>query len=244
MKDKEDAHTGSGRNNPPAHPRRKRGAGSFIMDDLKQEAESQADHWGKQIDSVFNNVVDEEDPVLTAPYREILSKVDRPGGEHYLADLELIKRHVEQEYDAYNKSAIKEREARYAGGQQSPRKSPRKGAVFTERPIEERQDILRAASKRFAITPDPKTLHMTEELAERVKASFAYYRDCHRKNWDPDKDGPREGSKMVHCTRFPFNVAFRTLCDIKAKSLGNHKTVCSSFYEHVLVKPPKPQQHH
>lgn len=242
-KDQEDARTRPGYN-LPAPPKRKRGAGRFIMDELQIEAQSQAKHWRQRIDPVFNNVLDEEDPCLSAPYREILGKTRGPGGAFYRADLELIKRHVEEEYEAHIKSTNKEWEARNAGGLQSPRKSPRKGAAFTERPIEERQDILRAASWRFAQGPDPDTLFMTQEQVERVKASYAYYRDCHHKNWEPAQDGPREGSKMVHSTRFPFNVALRALCDIKARSLGNHKTICSSFYEHVVVKPPKPQQRH
>jgi hypothetical protein len=241
MKDLEDAHTRAGSNNMP-HPKRKSGAGTFIMDSLKHEAETQATYWGKQIDSIFNAVIDEEDPVLVAPYHEIVKKTKGPGGDFYQADLELIKAHVIKEYDENmdrTKKEHDERNAARATGQHSPRKSPSKPkqAAFTDRPIEERQDILRAASRRFAQSPDPSTLHMTRDQAERVKASFAYLYDCHYK-----KGGVRDGSsKIVRCSRFPFNVAFRTLCDIKARSLGNHKTICSDFYEHVVVKYPKNQ---
>ncbi|KAJ3541918.1 hypothetical protein NMY22_g3700 [Coprinellus aureogranulatus] len=234
MKDLEDPCTRNEGRNPPPHPKRRQGAGKFIMDELRQEAESQARHWGREIDAVFNNVVDEEDAALSAPYREILEKTKGPGGHFYRTDLDLIETHVKKEYQEYLERVKRDRDDRTGGGYQSPRKSPRKGPSFTERPIEERQDILRAASRRFAISPNAATLHMTGDLVERVKASFAYHYDCHYK-----KGGPREGSRVVHCSRFPFNVAFRTLCDIKAKSTGNHKTLSWNFYENATVKPPR-----
>ncbi|KAF6762282.1 RNA dependent RNA polymerase-domain-containing protein [Ephemerocybe angulata] len=218
-----------------AHPRRKKGIGRFIMDDLEILAKAKGSEWLTRIDEVFESENNVEDKHLSAPYREIVSKLNSPGGAFYKADLDLIRRHVEEEYakDIRRRQeegrAMSAQNLLYSPTKRSPKKAGG-STSFTDRPIEERQDILRAASRRFAESPDPALLHMPADLAARVKASYAYVYDCEYRKVSPTR---------VNWSRFPFDVAFRELCDIKARALGNHKTVCSRFYDHVLVKPPK-----
>jgi RNA-dependent RNA polymerase len=89
---------------------------------------------------------------------------------------------------------------------------------FREGHIEFRQDILRSLSKQFTSKPtvsDMETI-MDEASIDRLRASFAYVHDSSiGKGW----------------TRFPWNVAFRELCLIKARALGPHKATTIGFYE-------------
>ena len=97
------------------------------------------------------------------------------------------------------------------------------GQAFTERPIEERQDILRDISRAFHSGPTG-LLHFSREEARRVKASFAYRYD-------------REHSGSKGWSRFPWNVAMRELCAIKAEALKWPMTVCQDFHEYMVLSP-------
>lgn len=90
---------------------------------------------------------------------------------------------------------------------------------FTQKRIETRQDILRSLSKKFASAPhraDLKTI-MDDASISRLRASYAYIYDAKMKSsgW----------------SRFPWNMAMRELCHIKASAVGPHKTVSCGFYE-------------
>lgn len=88
---------------------------------------------------------------------------------------------------------------------------------FTKLPIEARQNQLRSISKQFAAGPSD-LLYFDVEGVKRVRASYAYLCDY-------------ELSKgRVRWTRFPWDVAMRDLCEIKAKRNGNSKTLMGSFY--------------
>ncbi|KAL1731817.1 RNA dependent RNA polymerase-domain-containing protein [Schizophyllum commune] len=102
-----------------------------------------------------------------------------------------------------------------------------KGHVKTEKRIEERQDQLRLLSKTFVSGPPLQEMRVIfeESYIRRLAASCAYVHDwreqANRKNVVGDG-----------CTRFPWNVAFRELCHIKAAAVGPSKTVTTTFYEH------------
>lgn len=103
---------------------------------------------------------------------------------------------------------------------------------FTARDITRRQDILRRLSKEFA--SGPKTLRrVTLDVGqcgggftvEQLKASYAYVHDytVQREKSEPWK-------------RFPWDVAFRALGEIKSKALGPTKTVPSDWYSSFTIK--------
>jgi hypothetical protein len=98
-------------------------------------------------------------------------------------------------------------------------KRPR-GSAFTNLPIERRQDILRMLSRKFAsIYSSQDFLYSAPEIA-RLAASYAYKHDL-------------KGGKP---TRFPWDVALRELCHIKAHALGPWKTVTGGFYDRFQLK--------
>ncbi|KAL0949476.1 hypothetical protein HGRIS_009529 [Hohenbuehelia grisea] len=98
---------------------------------------------------------------------------------------------------------------------------------FTNMPIETRQDTLRALSRKFSGKPIPGAdILMDETEVAMLRASYAYIYDHQQSSssW----------------TRFPWDVAMRELCQIKARSLGcDHKTVTGSFHQRMLVKPAR-----
>lgn len=98
-----------------------------------------------------------------------------------------------------------------------------KRTSFTKLPIEVRQDILRALSKKFASGPHPDTLEslMDEAMIARLRASYAYKYDAQKRSTDGNNGW----------SRFPWDVAMRELCAIKARALGPNKTVTTGFYE-------------
>lgn len=98
-----------------------------------------------------------------------------------------------------------------------------KDGKFTNLPIETRQDILRNLSRSFR----QMVANLSQEYEEysevdlfRYAASYAYLHDYERlketKRW----------------SRFPWDVATRALCEIKAAAVsrGDPKTVTSDFY--------------
>ncbi|KAL0576928.1 hypothetical protein V5O48_005074 [Marasmius crinis-equi] len=95
---------------------------------------------------------------------------------------------------------------------------------FTGLPIEVRQNQLREMSRDFAASPPLSEVVFSEPELARLKASFAYLYDsrpnAHQKKW----------------TRFPWDVAFRELCAIKARATGVSKTVQNEFYQKFSIK--------
>ncbi|KAL1746021.1 RNA dependent RNA polymerase-domain-containing protein [Schizophyllum fasciatum] len=103
-----------------------------------------------------------------------------------------------------------------------------KSPVVTDQRIEERQDQLRALSKKFVSGPPLQDMQVLFEEAQirRLAASYAYIYDWRKISSYRNRhigDG---------YSRFPWNVAFRELCQIKATAIGPSKTVSSEFYEH------------
>ncbi|KAJ3508329.1 hypothetical protein NMY22_g16648 [Coprinellus aureogranulatus] len=228
--------------------------GSFVMDDLLKLAKDQGDIQLARIEGHFNSFSDVEDAVLSGPFKEILSKAASPRiGPFYREDLERIHNHVQEEYWRWHESIYTGFAHPTTGSSPCKKSKKRKGkiresdAAFTNRDIEDRQDILRAASRRFASGPDPESMLMTAEAIARVKASYAYLYDAYRKEFGKKEITLDEMIKKVQSTtstsrvswsRFPWDVAFRDLCELKAKSRGDFKPVAQAYYERMTLKLP------
>lgn len=145
----------------------------------------------------------------------------------YPLDVDLRKPWIEFERRGGNEEAceaIKEHveTVRAAWSEATARKKGRKS--FTALPITVRQDVLRNLAMTFVSGPDVEiTVGPDDPSFAQLKASYAYL-------YDHDRSGARRWS------RFPWDVAFRSLCEIKAKALGPTKTVTSEFYSMFTVK--------
>ncbi|KAJ8488013.1 hypothetical protein ONZ51_g3830 [Trametes cubensis] len=106
----------------------------------------------------------------------------------------------------------------YDAGGNPVKTGGKESAPFTRLPIEKRQDILREQSKRFHA--EPRDLRYFDDPTT-IKASCAYFYDHRVKGWD----------------RFPWDVATRALCEIKAKATGSSKTLSGDFYRWMAVSP-------
>lgn len=161
------------------------------------------------------------DPHLTKPWEDLVSKARQADavGRPWLTELmNFIKEQVEKVY------AESESQKAATGAKPTSRKSVNKGrgSSFTDLPIEKRQDILRKQSQQFySILNKARSagfFEFSDEDILRYMASYAYLYDSQHASggW----------------SRFPWNVAFRTLCDIKARVMSNGfpKTVWIDFY--------------
>ncbi|EAU84823.2 RNA-directed RNA polymerase [Coprinopsis cinerea okayama7 len=153
--------------------------------------------------------------------------------EGYRRDIKLVYHHIQEIWEDHRLALCQgsgdSGSSPHKRG--SPQKiSPRKGAGFTELPIERRQDIIRALSKRFAAKPDPAKMHTVESHLSAFKASYAYFFYCFKSH----EKGRSYGAQ------FPFDVAFRALCAIKVgASNGNGKAIQDQFYDRFYMKAPK-----
>lgn len=185
----------------------------FIMEKLSDYGQGLKEDSLKSVEKQIEHCTNEEDSALTEPYKEVVQRVEHlrtlPNGDipasMLEADLDLIKKHVKEIFDEH-KSIHKEA----ASG----------GVSFTSLPIGKRQDALRKVSRDFHSKPEQsKFLLMSANDVERVKASYAYVFD-----W-----------KQSHSpSRFPWNVAFRSLCVLKCGE--DVKPVDRRFYDHMSVK--------
>lgn len=96
----------------------------------------------------------------------------------------------------------------------------RDAADFTQRSIETRQDRLRRMSREFAGGPPAADVFVfsPEEVA-RLRASYAYLYD-----WTAHSG-----------TRFPWNVAFDELGEIKLRTRKDFKPISRAFYERMSM---------
>ncbi|KAI0706226.1 RNA dependent RNA polymerase-domain-containing protein [Cytidiella melzeri] len=125
--------------------------------------------------------------------------------------LKAIETHVRKVFDDWKKRTAKTDH----NSNPDPSKSSN---TFTDMDIRKRQDILRSLSLSFATDPDPRpfcSVRSANEIA-RLKASYAYIVGCEKRKY-----------------RFPFDVAYRQLCAIKAQAVSNgrEKSVASTSYE-------------
>ena len=195
--------------------------GPFIMDTIYHHAAEERNHQLQKIERIFyaswRHRVDED---LAEPWLHANRIAERWKGEigsdRRHSDLAKIAEHVRCMYTKHRSHL----------NPQSPTKkaSPKKEkAAFTELPIEVRQDIIRALSREFASMPLPSDLLMDKVDIDRVKASYAYVFDSEQK-------------KVTGWTGFPWDVAIRELCAIKACASGPSKTVIGEFYEKFTMK--------
>ncbi|KAG5653736.1 hypothetical protein H0H81_010993 [Sphagnurus paluster] len=178
--------------------------GPFVMDVLDSQVKKERDLNLSKLDKTFQPLKELRDPHLTQPWEDALKMATRGTPELVRAktsDLMKIQDHVKNIYLEHQADLDKN---------------------FTNRQIETRQDILRAYSSKFVAYPAVDHLETFTDAASisRLRASCAYVYDLeHRK---------RMGTGW---SRFPWNVALRELCHIKATALGPSKTVTSGFYE-------------
>lgn len=194
-------------------PQRMVGLPEFIMDVVSRNVNrcvqvAKAD--AKRIMDRFHSA---EDPHLVAPYKDALARAHRLNvkcNPLMLRELQTIEAHV--------KNVMMKHRKQIRGD-------------FTLKAIEERQDILRGLSVAFSLSGFLATLQaqpvmpsgdiQINELdaighteAELIMASYAYL---------VDRDGKKE-------SRFPYDVAFRNLCKIKADACGGRMIL----YDHYL----------
>ncbi|KAG6873624.1 hypothetical protein C0995_013555 [Termitomyces sp. Mi166 len=183
--------------------------GTFIMDVLDSAGRKERDRILASIEekSFFGPLDVVTDSHFIQPWEDAVKAAaigDPRVVQAMQGDLLKIKNHVElvhQEYKAY-------------------RATKHKGKAFTKMPIEIRQDILRKLSKRFTSYPTPADMevHTDATLISRLRASYAFVFDLQQN---------ARGSPSW--SRFPWDLAMRDLCLIKANAPS--KTVTTGFYE-------------
>jgi hypothetical protein len=217
----------------------------FVMDVLREAAESAEEECLKQIADRFNSLTKVKDLDLTAPWqdaearmKELLSRPEesiRIIGEAHRSAMEAIKAHVVRVHD-WCAGLVKGASARASttgvgvglcagttsrAAARSGKSSKKGGADFTNRSIETRQDLLRRMSKEFVGGPPAAEVFVfSQEEVARLRASYAYLYD-----WTN-----RSG------TRFPWNVAFNELGEIKLRANKDFKPISRDFYEKMSVR--------
>lgn len=175
---------------------RPKGMGTFVIEDLQTFAAEVANNEQEHVDGAFKWPGEggiPRDADLEAPWLDAVARTADPAVGCLLEkDLECIKRHVEEQYVLAEKDAN-----------------------FSKKPIAERQDALRMRSLAFITGPKmwgeegaELSAMWTDEALESVRASYAYVHDCNARLY------------RGRYSRFPFDVAARTLCRIKAKAVG------------------------
>ncbi|KZT06039.1 uncharacterized protein LAESUDRAFT_680055 [Laetiporus sulphureus 93-53] len=200
------------------HAKRNMGLPPFVMDELHAAVHREYEKQKEYIFTLFPRKgfgpSPEFDHDLARPWndaRELARQAKEgkaDGWQRKQKELDAIKAHVEAPA-ASQKGKAKETEV-----------------TFTGLPIDKRQDILRDFSIRFdqgpTSTADGQPIFdFDKETIRRLRASYAYIYDYNRSS--------------DHWSQFPFNVAMRTLCEIKAKAHGPSKTVTEDFYIRMKV---------
>ncbi|KAI0827045.1 RNA dependent RNA polymerase-domain-containing protein [Trametes gibbosa] len=194
--------------------KRSESLGKFIMDTLSSQVHSICERERARIDKYLGPMDSEIvklDEDLARPYllaKQHAAELKKDGQPAKWEELQLIQLHVQDIYKKAHSVRFGLR-SKGSGGSKS---------AFTEMPIEKRQDILREQSKEFHAAPEG--LRCFDDPTA-IKASYAYYYDHihHKQGW----------------SRFPWNVAMRALCEIKAKARGGSKTLSGDFYPWMTI---------
>lgn len=217
-----------------ANPSRAQGLSTFVMNTIRAQGNKEAAILLSRMKDLFQasdrqNPI--QDPDLIAPWID----AEKRGAEYatrnnhfLLADLDVIQKHVEDEY-AHHKLRKDEAIAKH---KKRTGKKFEKLATFTDLPIEDRQDVLRASARAFASGPRPESVFLSKQEISRLRASYAYKYDAEQSG---RIDG-RTGNRVLGWSRFPWDVAMRELCNIKAEAMGTTKTVQGSFYNRFTMK--------
>ena len=212
----------------------------FVMDVLCEGAQRVKDDCLRQIDERFKSLRCVKDEDLIAPWKNaedrtknMLSSPEenvRIIGDAHRRAMDAIKAHVMR---VNEKSAKIINSSRNAGTRASMGgvgvgvgvgvgTSRGGGADFSHRSIETRQDLLRQVSMEFVRGPlAEETFVFSQEEVARLRASYAYLYD-----WTTHGSG----------TRFPWNVAFDELGEIKLRARKDFKPISRDFYEKMSIK--------
>jgi hypothetical protein len=216
---KEDAEKVQMRQSNETNPLRPSSLGPFIMDTVHRQAKKQGDQKRAEVEKLFPNKALSTDPHLTAPWLAAVSKAAWATREKFVKieeDLEVIRNHVKS-------VCANHRTRMQTAVEKNGQTKKGKGSGFTDLPIEVRQDVLRASAKEFASRPLPEEIFFSEQEIATLRASYAYIYDA-------------EENKGKGWSRFPWDVAMRELCTIKARALGPTKTVTEDFYGRYYMK--------
>jgi hypothetical protein len=184
------------------------------MDVLLDVACKEREHLLGELEKLFNSFPLELDSDLIQPWDEAqrwAAKETRGVNiETKQEDLDIIATHVRNVYGKHQEGLKSQRP-----------KSDAPGVPFSSLPIEVRQDVMRSISKTFTAFPKVDDLQMIPDQATiaRFRASYAFKYDA------------EQNAKKGSWSRFPWNVAMRELCAIKATTLGPSKTLTNNFYE-------------
>lgn len=224
----------------------------FVMDILCEATEHVKDDCLRQIEERFSSLRKVKDADLIAPWQnaeahtnEMLAGPEqnvRIIGEAHKSAMDAIKAHVAR-VDNLSAKLIKSTNnpggarastsggvgvdvgAGVSRGGASNGKSKgnnRNRVDFSQRNIEFRQDCLRRVSREFVGGPPPaETFVFSQEEVARLRASYAYLYD-----WEKHGGG----------TRFPWNVAFDELGEIKLRARKDFKPISRDFYEKMSIR--------
>jgi len=179
---------------------------THVLDRILDEGQKEKDKWLANLENLFPDSPG-TDKALEEPWQDAQARAQKCLARG-ITDLDEDLRSIERHVE----QMAQERQERLKG----ERSDSKDGVAFTDLEIEKRQDVLRELSRRFAseLTAHDLNIVGKNEL-EELKASYAYILKPHN--------------------RFPFDVACRTLCTIKARSLGSYKAVEQSFYERFKI---------
>jgi RNA-dependent RNA polymerase len=111
--------------------------------------------------------------------------VEEEGSTWLERDMEVIAGHVREMREKHQRQmGLKG----LGGFPVSPHKEG-KGAAYTDLPIEERQDKLRASSREFASRPGRDEVLLDDDEIRRLRASYAYYHDVRRRSGRASRGG-------------------------------------------------------
>ncbi|TFK75829.1 hypothetical protein BDN72DRAFT_785862 [Pluteus cervinus] len=182
----------------------------FVMDVLCAAAEKEYDELYSLVEKLFQNIETtgrmKVDEDLQRPWQEQL-KLCTEQNPHRRRELDKIENHVKQVRQEW------ETQLRPQGP---------KHQRFTDLSIELRQDVLRDISRKFHSYPTPEDVGLSQADIQFARASYAYIHDRTQKNGG--------------FTRFPWDVAFRHLCEIKARATETQMPVIDTFYSRAHFK--------
>lgn len=187
----------------------------FIMDILVDAGQRELDLIKRELQEVFPQNVLKEDEDLARPWKELNSDERLNEGPAAFvaqkkADMALIRARVEKIYAKDKEDLRKFRQTK----------------SFTDYHITTRQDVLRGRSKDFdaSVRRDEVITINDEATLRRIRASYAYIYD--------------RAMSRGQSSRFPFNVALRELCLIKAQANGTWLPILNMFCDKMRLDNP------
>lgn len=219
---------------PPDEPLAKRAAHlpPFVLQELYNELMRQCAVHNEQLDKLFPKYAKGSAPFdahLAAPWLDAVARAEqaaRVRGDEWMGrELKAITAHVAKVYDLHAER-VKQWTRSARGKGRGVKGKGKGGPSFTDRPIEQRQDTFRELSRAFedgptALDDGSTLLYFDKPALRRLCASYAYIYD-RDKTWSG-------------WSRFPWDVAMRTLCQIKVEALGGGKTLTEDFYYKMTI---------